>query len=77
MHLETVFLYVPLYMKLLVWQYTSTALKLLLNYGQTPTKSLTSFDFFITLDLIISLPATQGLILQGPKIKCKYLGPYI
>lgn len=50
----------------------STALKLLLNYGQTPPKSLTSFAFFITMDLIISLPVTQGLILQGLKIKCKY-----
>lgn len=76
MHLETVFLYVPLYIKLQVWQYTSTPLKLL-NYGQTPTKSLTSFALFITLDLIIYLSATQGLILQGLKIKCKYLGPYI
>lgn len=76
-HLETVFLYVQLYIKLGVWQYMSTTLKILLNYGQTPPKSLTSFAFFITMDLIISLPVTQGLILQGLKIECKYLGPYI
>lgn len=48
-----------------------------MNCAQAPNKKLTSLPVLITMDLIITLPVTQGLILQDLKLKWKHLGPYI